>query len=295
MDMEATPKTPNNPTNPVSPITPLPTRLISTTTPPPHPIALPPPYISRTESLSALYDITPLEASPQIDLETETPPNFPIDDYFSEVLASQCTPLLDATVQPMHMSDLTLPSNISHTVPSSTPRRVIRRPSSHLPARPIRPTKSKPRPSPKRRNVPPPTITLPSHSRPPTDAIHTLTEMAGPVSSQQLIDKFNDAINRAKAVATEQKLEFREQLKKNPSNPRGTPAEISSRREARVSRRFKSCYQVAIEHELYAALHENLLAWNVIKPKPKVEAEFEHIMAEVFPNTEAGVKRQRIE
>lgn len=119
--------------------------------------------------------------------------------------------------------------------------------------------------------------------------IPTVAGLVGHVP-QKVVDMMYDRVlERAKEAARAKKLLLREELKLKAVEQRGTPSEISSRREAKVSRKYMMELRTAVEDELKEALRQNALLWAVFKHlKTDIERD---PRADEGPST----KRQRVD
>lgn len=97
------------------------------------------------------------------------------------------------------------------------------------------------------------------------DEIRNLVDVVGPVPVDVVDTLYRSVFKRAEANARAKKLQLREQLKKKTTEQRGTPAEISSRREAKVSRRYQIELRIAVEEQLRETIRQNALLWSGFK------------------------------
>lgn len=312
MESTSAPPSPSRAPAAASPLTP---HRASGVAPPNHPLP------SDQPETFLCPNITPAELSPQVDLETNTPPPIP-EDRLNENLYSECTPVMRNAYP---MPDFTLPSGVaasdapmdnSFVLPSNSDRNVQDRTVVQLlnglsnlsaapntPAGPSRPAAASPRgrstisrkrPPTTPRNRPartprstprtpapstpaPSPADIPADLHPPTGLISNLSALVGPASANHIDAVFRTAKARAQEVARLEKVAYRASLKREQNESQqhnvGSPAVISSRREAKVSREFKSRLQIATERELYTALHENVLLKEALIRKVPVSDE----------------------
>lgn len=97
------------------------------------------------------------------------------------------------------------------------------------------------------------------------EEINHLVAVVGPVPVDVVDLLYKKVYRRAEANARGKKLQLREQLKKKATEEFGSAAEISSRREAKVSRRYQIELRTAVEDQLKESLRQNALLWTVFK------------------------------
>lgn len=122
--------------------------------------------------------------------------------------------------------------------------------------------------SPKKPPNPRPSRHLTTSLPEPWSDIHDLSNVAdlvGPVPPYVVDNLFDHAFEQAKAKAADKKLLLREELKRNAREQHGLASEISSRREAKVSRKYQLELRAAIEEALKKAIEQNALLWAFYK------------------------------
>lgn len=78
----------------------------------------------------------------------------------------------------------------------------------------------------------------------------TMNSIQGEVPDAVVQALFHEIREKAQESATQEKLKLREQLKNSANGQHGSSAEISSRREARVSRKFQEQFKEGVEVQL---------------------------------------------
>lgn len=178
--------------------------------------------------------------------------------------SSDLAKLVDSAITPvpqypalMELNVLKLPESVSeaqtrpskqhsrpapvHSLPSTsyTTSEVTARPSEHFPS-PLTSTLSS---------------CIETHL-PSSECVDKILQMSRTQPVQRaIVDKlFNQLCADMKSSAKEKKLQLRAKLKDEAANEQGSSAQISSRREAKVSRELKTAYKDLCENQLHEAV-----------------------------------------
>lgn len=91
---------------------------------------------------------------------------------------------------------------------------------------------------------------------------------------------YNRLMERAERSAWDKKIEFRERLKEMADKESGTMAEISSRREAKVSRMFQVSLKKEMEEEMKRLLKRYAALWKTSETQRLIEFSSKRIKTE---------------